>query len=91
MGVMHRDVKPHNVMIDHQLRKVRSALFSHYGSGAQSIARHKIVSTNIYGNHIPPLLIYGIILVGPSTGIVSDLLSILLKVKGKKRKLYRAN
>lgn len=23
MGIMHRDVKPHNVMIDHQLRKVR--------------------------------------------------------------------
>lgn len=24
MGIMHRDVKPHNVMIDHQLRKVRT-------------------------------------------------------------------
>lgn len=24
MGIMHRDVKPHNVMIDHQMRKVRS-------------------------------------------------------------------
>uniref|UniRef100_A0A8C2FSX3 non-specific serine/threonine protein kinase n=2 Tax=Cyprinus carpio TaxID=7962 RepID=A0A8C2FSX3_CYPCA len=23
MGIMHRDVKPHNVMIDHQLRKLR--------------------------------------------------------------------
>ncbi len=24
MGIMHRDVKPHNVMIDHQMRKVKS-------------------------------------------------------------------
>ncbi|TRY93561.1 hypothetical protein DNTS_006500, partial [Danionella cerebrum] len=23
MGIMHRDVKPHNVMIDHQMRKLR--------------------------------------------------------------------
>lgn len=23
MGIMHRDVKPHNVMIDHQQKKVR--------------------------------------------------------------------
>ena len=23
MGIMHRDVKPHNVMIDHQQRKLR--------------------------------------------------------------------
>lgn len=22
-GIMHRDVKPHNVMIDHELRKLR--------------------------------------------------------------------
>ena len=23
MGIMHRDVKPHNVMIDHEARKLR--------------------------------------------------------------------
>lgn len=27
-GIMHRDVKPHNVMIDHEKRKVRHALSS---------------------------------------------------------------
>ena len=26
MGIMHRDVKPHNVMIDHENRKVLKAL-----------------------------------------------------------------
>lgn len=27
MGIMHRDVKPHNVMIDHEHRKVLSLFF----------------------------------------------------------------
>ncbi|OTF83963.1 hypothetical protein BLA29_014562, partial [Euroglyphus maynei] len=27
MGIMHRDVKPHNVMIDHSSRKVCSIFF----------------------------------------------------------------
>ena len=29
MGVMHRDVKPHNVMIDHQNRKVSYLVEEH--------------------------------------------------------------
>ena len=28
MGIMHRDVKPHNVMIDHQMRKVCKVIFN---------------------------------------------------------------
>lgn len=28
MGIMHRDVKPHNVMIDHEHRKVRKIMLS---------------------------------------------------------------
>jgi casein kinase II subunit alpha len=27
-GIMHRDVKPHNVMIDHEKRKVRNLALS---------------------------------------------------------------
>ena len=41
-GIMHRDVKPHNVMIDHESRKVRrnykKLLFPH-------LLRHAILLT----------------------------------------------
>jgi len=28
-GIMHRDVKPHNIMIDHETKKVPFVFFSH--------------------------------------------------------------
>lgn len=40
MGIMHRDVKPHNVMIDHEQRKVRASMH------ATLINAHCIVASN---------------------------------------------
>lgn len=46
MGIMHRDVKPHNVMIDHQLRKVVGAPYSpfffHTPTRALNIISHPL-------------------------------------------------
>ena len=39
MGIMHRDVKPHNVMIDHDNRKVRSFV----------LRRSRFLPTYMYG------------------------------------------
>ena len=36
-GIMHRDVKPHNVMIDHDKRKVCIALMYYLNRSAESI------------------------------------------------------
>lgn len=37
MGIMHRDVKPHNVMIDHQMRKVGGAYIGPFCSFSLSL------------------------------------------------------
>ena len=41
MGIMHRDVKPHNVMIDHDNRKVRSFVSRHSQDFQQKLATGK--------------------------------------------------
>lgn len=53
MGIMHRDVKPHNVMIDHQLRKVvgapYSSFFFHTPTRALNIISHPLsLSLSVY-------------------------------------------
>lgn len=51
-GIMHRDVKPHNVMIDHEHRKVRFLILSSLLLGL----RDTIASTNRlgFGRILPP-------------------------------------
>lgn len=52
-GIMHRDVKPHNVMIDHELRKLRLidwglAEFYHPGKEYNVRVASRYVSSSIY-------------------------------------------
>ena len=68
MGIMHRDVKPHNVMIDHEARKLRLidwglAEFYHPGQEynvrvASRYFKGKVYSQNLFQrdilNYQPP-------------------------------------
>lgn len=53
MGIMHRDVKPHNVMIDHEHRKVlqsrEGSYFSLGKTGIHFWYCHVEVLTDIFG------------------------------------------
>ncbi len=53
MGIMHRDVKPHNVMIDHENRKLRLidwglAEFYHPGQVRLKIKKKSVLSNAIF-------------------------------------------